>query len=154
MNKRYVKMFRENYADRLFSGIEKLESEIQNACSVEEAFNRISEAEFICRYLEINPENRNISQLKKRQVPTPPYSVQVRNKYKTLGEAVEDFREQAGVSQLELGNAVGISARTIYRLEKGKEDKPSEKTIKRVLGVFDIHPLDKKEELYRLPTKK
>jgi DNA-binding XRE family transcriptional regulator len=152
INEQYVKIFREGFVDRILSGIGNLESEIENADSAEEAFNRIREAEYLCRYLETTPKNRKIPLLRAEQIYSPPYPVRAK-KYQNLADALKDFRKQARLSQMDVSEIAEISARTVYRLEKGEEAKVSKRMIEKIFDVFDIHPPEKRDEIYRLPAK-
>ena len=62
----------------------------------------------------------------------PPYDPQ-----KGLGEAVRQLRREAGMSQTDLAERVGMSASWISRIESGQYD-PSWGNMRRVAGGLGI----------------
>lgn len=54
----------------------------------------------------------------------------------TFGENLKELREKAGMTQLELAEAIGISQSAIWQLEAG-ETNPRLITVKALANYFD-----------------
>lgn len=55
----------------------------------------------------------------------------------TVGERVRRLRDERGLSQLALGNAIGMRQSTISQIENG-ENKPSWKTLQKLAEYFGV----------------
>lgn len=60
----------------------------------------------------------------------------------SLGEAVRQAREEAGLSVRALAASVGVSASNITRLEAGEHQAPSASLLQRVADVLEIDSSD------------
>jgi transcriptional regulator with XRE-family HTH domain len=63
--------------------------------------------------------------------------------HRELGACVRDAREKAGKSQRELGDASGVGATTVRRVESGSETyEPSVRVLCAVATALDLDPAD------------
>ena len=145
----YVRMFREVYVDRIRRAVEKIGGALEETVTPTEAFSIIGGVEDVCQCLECSIiPTKDSTEGPKDYL----FKVEVPNGgYRTLGEAVVDFRNQVGLTQKALAKLLGMTGRTIFRLEKG--EGATEKTIGPLLQMFRILPERKAREIYNLPVK-
>jgi transcriptional regulator with XRE-family HTH domain len=63
--------------------------------------------------------------------------------HRELGACVRGAREKAGISQRELGDASGVGATTVRRVESGSETyEPSVRVLCAVATALDLDPAD------------
>jgi transcriptional regulator with XRE-family HTH domain len=63
--------------------------------------------------------------------------------HRELGACVRDAREKAGKSQRELGDASGVGATTVRRVESGSESyEPSVRVLCAVAFALELDPAD------------
>lgn len=60
----------------------------------------------------------------------------------TLGEYLRAAREQAGISQRQLANRVGIHNSYLARLESGEHGSPAAEVLQRIADVLEISSTD------------
>lgn len=60
----------------------------------------------------------------------------------TLGEYLRAAREQAGISQRQLANRVGIHHSYLARLESGENDGPAAEVLQTIADVLEISSAD------------
>lgn len=53
---------------------------------------------------------------------------------------MRDVRKRKGVTQVALERASGVSARTIYRIETGREHMPKLRTLEKLAAALDVDP--------------
>ena len=87
-------------------------------------------------------------------LPYLEYEVVYHGGYSYFGQAIKDFRAQAELSQTKLGSLARVSQRYISYLEAGKRVSTKNISKSTILGVFNINPKEKLEELLRLPIRK
>jgi transcriptional regulator with XRE-family HTH domain len=66
-----------------------------------------------------------------------------------FGRAMRELREQRGVTQSALAQAIGVSPAYLSALEHGRRGKPTFELLQRIAGYFNII-WDEAEELFRL----
>jgi len=66
-----------------------------------------------------------------------------------FGEAVRRMRDERGISQKKMADAIGVSAAYLSALEHGHRGQPSWEMLQRIIGFFNII-WDDAEELQRL----
>ena len=59
-----------------------------------------------------------------------------------LGRFIKAKREQAGLSQKELGEAAGLSDSSIQRIEVGSRKTPGWDTLCKIAKALDFHPFE------------
>lgn len=59
--------------------------------------------------------------------------------YKRIGATIRKLREECDTTQEELAEAVGVSSRTIMRIENGQASTIKLETLKKIATFFDIH---------------
>ncbi|MCX8999483.1 helix-turn-helix domain-containing protein [Rhizobiaceae bacterium BDR2-2] len=69
-----------------------------------------------------------------------------------FGETVRRLREQRGVTQKQMAEAIGVSPAYLSALEHGKRGKPSFDFLQRVAGYFNVI-WDEAEELFRIAAR-
>lgn len=57
----------------------------------------------------------------------------------TVGERVRKLREERGISQEELGNAIGVRQSTISGIERGANE-PSIQVLRALAKYFEVQP--------------
>jgi transcriptional regulator with XRE-family HTH domain len=60
----------------------------------------------------------------------------------TLGEYLRVAREQAGISQRQLANRVGIHNSYLARLESGENTSPAAELLQRIADVLEVSSTD------------
>ncbi|MDI6703375.1 MAG: helix-turn-helix transcriptional regulator [bacterium] len=60
---------------------------------------------------------------------------------------VREFREKRLMTRSELAKAADLSISTIARIEQGKDERPSIRTIRKILSALEIPP-EKKELVF------
>lgn len=73
-----------------------------------------------------------------RRNPRPDWVIA---RQKTLGHRIADLRQQAGLSQEELGNLAGMDRRSIQRYESGRRD-PRYSDLLLIAHVLRVHVTD------------
>ena len=66
-----------------------------------------------------------------------------------FGEAIRRMRDERGISQKKMADAIGVSAAYLSALEHGHRGQPSWEMLQRIIGFFNII-WDDAEELQRL----
>lgn len=61
---------------------------------------------------------------------------------KYLGEKILKYREQKGISQQKLAEAVGVSKKTIGRIELGEIADPGLSVLLKIANELDMNPLE------------
>lgn len=56
-----------------------------------------------------------------------------------IGERIRKLREEQGISQQALANAIGVQQSTISEIERGS-NQPSWKTLHKLAQFFDVQP--------------
>jgi len=57
-----------------------------------------------------------------------------------MGKRIKECREQAGLTQEELGNKLGLQRAAINKYEKGHVENMKRATVKRMADIFDVSP--------------
>lgn len=57
-----------------------------------------------------------------------------------MGKRIKECREQAGLTQEELGEKLGLQRAAINKYEKGHVENMKRATIKRMADIFDVSP--------------
>jgi transcriptional regulator with XRE-family HTH domain len=60
----------------------------------------------------------------------------------TLAEYLRAIREQAGISQRQLANRVGIHNSYLARLESGENDSPAAELLQRIADILEVSSTD------------
>ena len=142
-----IKDCEDKHLPRLISGIQRLYEDMQNGVVLRP-------------YLGSNRKKQDSA-----PYPTEVFSVKYNGPYSSFGEALVDFRKQAGITTTELSRVSGASSNTMRRYEenifpKRVSGKPKsaevtwheKRVMTKILATFDIHPPEKKAELENLPT--
>ena len=78
------------------------------------------------------------------------YEVLYKGDYNHIGEVLLDFRRQAGLSQSAVADHLDINQSHLSRLERGFRKSLSAKYLKKFLGLFDINPKQRVEDILEL----
>lgn len=69
-----------------------------------------------------------------------------------FGERIRALREERGVTQKEMAEAIGVSAAYLSALEHGRRGAPNWAMVQKIVGYFNVI-WDDAEELQRLAEK-
>ena len=151
-NKQYIEILREISAKidkEILVG--QLEKRLRSATDPKEALQILLASTRLANDIISEKIVSDYIESEKQEGETRGYRVQFRA-YGSLGEMLVDFRSQAMLSQAELGARAGISDRVISQLECGgiRYGKRRDKTIRKILSVFEVNPQEKYSEVERL----
>ena len=73
----------------------------------------------------------------------------LKHRGKPIGRVVKRLRRDKYLSVLELSSASGVSQQTLYFLERGLVQSPQEKTLLRLVKVFELSFSEFMEEVLK-----
>lgn len=155
MNERYREIMEKVYADKLRKGADGVISHLLKRCEGnEEGLPRLVEAVDL---MLVDLESGKIvdiylGRIKEKSAQT--YPVTVRKDYRTLGEALKDFREQMRISQQKLSDLAGISSRTTFKVEAEYQDSIRIDVREKLFAILDIQPSEKRDYVWNLPVRR
>jgi DNA-binding XRE family transcriptional regulator len=146
---KYLDLYKGHYESQLKNGfaksIEKIVDErlkmSKNRSEVYEVLKRIDLlSDRICDFFDLDGMKEYLN-------ASEPYSVEYRREYEFFGEAIHDFRIQAGISQSELSKQEKVSRNTIGALESDGDKKMRKGVKERLMKVFHITPYASSKKL-------
>jgi len=148
------------YSTRLRAGIERTIEHINaRASEIDSAdsrgmLNLIGALDLLTEHLEDGRVVSFYEQLAQGVLKSGKYDVSVRADYQTIGEAIKDFRKQAGISNSALAEICKVSTQTIVALEKNySRSRGLRRDVReRIMGVFSVNPPEKYNFVYGLPV--
>jgi len=148
---RYIEMFRQHYAKQVGNLVEQIERRLESSTNPGDAFRILESVDRMvaevpnARILErYSSQGRNSASENEG-----PFSVEYSQDYKNVGDALRDFRHQAGLTISELSRLSGVSIRSIVDTEANKTT-PRKQNLVKFLTCFDVQPTKALKDFWQL----